>query len=361
MSSDKTSLSVDDRVAEKIVNDSIKKVDGRYMLRMPFRTPPNSIPNNRSMAESRMKHLQRKLQRDATLREGYVKTLESYIKEGYARKVSPQELADDTRTGLWYIPHHAVVNPKKPGKVRVVFDCAAKYSGKSINDHLYTGPDILNTLLGILLRFRQEPVAVVADVEAMYHRVLVYPEDQRFLRFLWWDAGDLTKPPSTYCIVVQVFGAGPSGYNANTALRRCADDGIGRYDTDVITAVHRNFYVDDFITSVADVPTAIRFVSQISRLLSEGGFRLHKWLSTSRAVIKTVPESERAGSIKQITNDTELPLDRALGINWNVQRDSFVFDVDLKEKAKSVPTTKRRCSLSQHPCLILLAFCHLFF
>ena len=128
--------------------------------------------------------------------------LESYIKEGYAREVSPQELADDTRTGLWYIPHHAVVKPKKPGKVRVVFDCAAKYSGKSINDHLYTGPDILNTLLGILLRFRQEPVAVVADVEAMYHRVLVYPEDQRFLRFLWWDGGDLTKPLSTYCMVV---------------------------------------------------------------------------------------------------------------------------------------------------------------
>ena len=93
-----------------------------------------------------------------------------------------------------------------------------------------------------------------------------------------------------------------------------SDDGIGRYDTDVITAIHRNFYVDDFITSVAEEQTAIRFVLQISRLLSEGGFRLHKWLSTSRAVIKTVPESERAGSIKQITIDSELPLDRALGI-----------------------------------------------
>ena len=91
---------------------------------------------------------------------------------------------------------------------------------------MYTGPDILNTLLGILLRFRQENVAVVADVEAMHHRVLVYPEDQKFLRFLWWDGGDLTKPLSTYCMVVQVFGAGPSGYNANTALRRCADDEI---------------------------------------------------------------------------------------------------------------------------------------
>ena len=95
--------------------------------------------------------------------------------------------------------------------------------------YLYTGPDILNSLIGVLIRFRQEPVALVADVEAMYHRVLVYPEDQRFLRFLLWEDGNLDCTPSTYCMQVQVFGAGPSGFNANTALRRCADDGIGRY------------------------------------------------------------------------------------------------------------------------------------
>ena len=69
----------------------------------------------------------------------------------------------------------------------MVHDCASKYAGKSLNDHLYTGPDIFNSLHGVLFRFRQEKVAIVADVEAMYHRVLVYPEDQKFLRFLWWD------------------------------------------------------------------------------------------------------------------------------------------------------------------------------
>ena len=77
-----------------------------------------------------------------------------------------------------------MTNPKKPGKVRVVFDCAAQFLGKSLNDHLYTGPDILNSLIGILMRFRQEKIAVVGDVEAMYHRVKVYKEDEEFLRFL---------------------------------------------------------------------------------------------------------------------------------------------------------------------------------
>ena len=341
ISSSKQELSLDDKIAKKIVTDSVKKVDGRYMLKMPFRSKPIEIPNNRSMAETRQKHLLRKLQRDATLRAGYIKAVEGYVTSGYARKLTEQEMKEDKNHGVWYIPHHAVLNPKKPGKVRVVHDCAAKYAGKSLNDHLYTGPDILNSLLGVLFRFRQENVAIVADVEAMYHRVLVYPEDQQFLRFLWWDKGDVTKPYSTYCMTVQVFGAGPSGYNANLALRSCADDGIGRYKANVIEAVHRNFYVDDFIMSVPDEETAIEFVSSISRLLAEGGFRLHKWLSTSLAVVESVPKDERAGSIKEITSDAELPQERALGINWDVARDGFVFDVNLQQRQKSGLVTKR--------------------
>ena len=114
--SNKASLSVDDKIAEKIVSESIKKVEGRYMLRMPFRTKPSTIPNNRTMAETRMKYLHRKLQRDSKLKKGYVKTVQGYISAGYARKVPPDELAQDTAHGVWYIPHHAVVNPKKPGK-----------------------------------------------------------------------------------------------------------------------------------------------------------------------------------------------------------------------------------------------------
>ena len=64
------------------------------------------------------------------------------------------------------------LTPKKPDKVRVVFDCAAKYHGTSLNENVLQGT---NFLIGVLLRFRQEPVAV-ADVEAMFHQVLVHPK-----------------------------------------------------------------------------------------------------------------------------------------------------------------------------------------
>ena len=82
------------------------------MLKMPFRSKPIEIPNNKSMAETRQKYLLRKLQKDPTLKAGYVKAVEGYVLSGYARKVSEHELKDDKSHGVWYIPHHAVINPK---------------------------------------------------------------------------------------------------------------------------------------------------------------------------------------------------------------------------------------------------------
>ena len=42
-----------------------------------------------------------------------------------------------------------------------------------------------NNLIGVLMRFREEPAAVVADIESMFHQVRVDPSDCDTLRFLW--------------------------------------------------------------------------------------------------------------------------------------------------------------------------------
>ena len=71
------------------------------------------------------------------------------------------------------------------------------------------------------------------------------------------------------------------------------------------------------------------YVAQLRRLLAEGGFRLHKWLSTHLDVTKTIPMSERALSTKEITSEAELPHERTLGVTWDVRTDSFTIDIDL--------------------------------
>ena len=98
-----------------------------------------------------------------------------------------REEADHLGATTWYLPHFPVTNQSKPGKVRIVFDAAAEYNGTSLNKNLLQGPESTNCLIGVLLRFRQENTAIVADIESMFHQVRVREEDRDSLRFLWWD------------------------------------------------------------------------------------------------------------------------------------------------------------------------------
>jgi hypothetical protein len=116
--------------------------------------------------------LLKKLKTKTDFGELYAQTLNSYIEKGHTSKLSNQE-AMKTSERTWYIPHHGVTNPNKEGKIRVVFDAASECQGTSLNNSLMTGPDLLNNLFGILQRFRLYQVAIVADVEGMFHQVRV--------------------------------------------------------------------------------------------------------------------------------------------------------------------------------------------
>ena len=103
-----------------------------------------------------------------------------YLKNGYAKKLSKKEV-DEVSRRTWYLPHHHVFNENKPNKMRTVFDTAGEYDGMSLNKALLTGPDLLNNLVGVLLRFRNHKFAIAADIEAMYHQVRVSKSDANAL------------------------------------------------------------------------------------------------------------------------------------------------------------------------------------
>ena len=126
--------------------------------------------------------LKRRLANDKDLFTKYSTTVSKYIRKGHAKKVPDNEI-DVQDKPLWYLPHHPVFNPNKPNKTRVVFDCAARFQGTSLNDQLLSGPDLTNTIVGVLTRFRQEKIAIAADIECMFHQVQVSPKDYDAFRF----------------------------------------------------------------------------------------------------------------------------------------------------------------------------------
>ncbi|XP_053376744.1 uncharacterized protein LOC128547687 [Mercenaria mercenaria] len=195
----------------------------------------------------------------------------------------------------------------------------------------------MNNLVGVLTRFRQEKIALIADIEAMFHQVRVCENDCDALRFLWWPGGDITKPPKINCMQVHLFGATSSPSCTAYALKRTAADNANSYEPEVISTVNKNFYVDDYLKSVSSEKKAVKLARDLQSLMSLGGFRLTKWLSNSRKVIDLISEAERAPSVVKLEPGTSLPSDRALGVMWNVNDDTLSFKVKLTDK----PLTRR--------------------
>ena len=155
------SFSKEDRLAHTLMQSEICTIDGHYQLPLLWKEPyKNQLLNNLPLAQRRLTSLKRRLQRDDNLRVKYAEVVESYLSKGNAREVQQAYLTESIDP-IWYLPHHPVTNVHKPEKVRVVFDCAAKYHGLSLNDTLMKGPTFMNNLVGVLIRFRKNRIALV--------------------------------------------------------------------------------------------------------------------------------------------------------------------------------------------------------
>jgi hypothetical protein len=162
---DQKEPSQEDKQFLKKVKKSTVYRDGHYQISLPLRSSEVIFPDNKLQAERRLQGIKVKMAKNSTYQEDYKNFMTTLLERGYAEEVPAKDLKrSDGR--VWYIPHHGVYHPRKPGKMRVVFDCAAMYKGISLRKQLLPGPDLTNSLLGVLLRFRKEEVAVMGNIEA---------------------------------------------------------------------------------------------------------------------------------------------------------------------------------------------------
>ena len=175
----------------KILESNIKKTpNGHYEMPLPLKSDNINFPNNRALAEKRLWQLSRRFKSNKRFHDDYQDFMASVL-DDCVEKVPEGELRLQGNL-INYVPHMGVYHPKKK-KIRVVFDCSGQYGGVSLNQQLLQGPDLINDLVGVLLRFREEPVAFVADIKSMFHQFYVAEQHRNLLRFLWWKEGDPKK------------------------------------------------------------------------------------------------------------------------------------------------------------------------
>ena len=132
-----------------------------------------------------MSSLERKFKNHPTLETSHKDTIAEYVSQALASKLIKTE-AKRTTPSTKHLPHHPIKNRSKPDKIRTVVDAGAKTKNQSLNKHLLKGPDSLNNLVDVLLKFCQRKYAVIGDISQMFHLVQVLPSDSDALRrFLW--------------------------------------------------------------------------------------------------------------------------------------------------------------------------------
>lgn len=323
---DKPGLSIDDRSFIDKVSASFHKdeSDEKWSCALPFRDNRPSLRNNREQVLRRAYNLDKSLKKDEVKRKHFLEFMQGMLAKGHAEKAPPLRKDEEA----WYLPIFGVYHQRKRDKLRIVFDSAAKFDGICLNDVLLSGPDLTNNLLGILLRFRREHVAVLADIEQMFYGFKVDKEHRNYLRFFWHENNDISEPLVEYRMCVHIFGSTSSPAIATYGLRLMANQA----NDDVKNFVSNDFYVDDGLTSQQSVKEAISLVERTQNvLLNEGKLRLHKIASNRKEVMEAFPPDDLAKGLEHFPSDP-LPVQHSLGVKWNLETDTFIIDIQTSDK-----------------------------
>lgn len=325
--------SIEDIKAMELVETSAIVQDGQFCVGVPWKQDPRHLPSSKQVVLGRLRALQKRFLQDSALHECYRKEMQKFIDNGFL-EVS---LRSNSDTELChYVPHHPVWHPRK-GSLRIVWDCAV-----SLNDFIYQGPDLINSLTDVLIRFRRFKWVVCSDIQKMYLNVKIPPCDRGALRVLWWPNGDFSKQPVEYRATVHIYGAKSSGFVANYCVKKLAQSS----QCPVSEVLMQDFYVDDQLSSFQTEEEAIYMAQSLQEVLKQGGFRLTKFVSNSLSIMKAVPDCDHAESVDLVLGKNEYE-HSVLGLQWLVQADQFCFSCQLPDIG-SIPSRRLFLSVIAH-------------
>lgn len=290
------------------------------------------FPNSFEMALRRLEGIERKMARDPVFALEYCNKIEEYVKKDYAIRLSKQE-AETRSYKTFYNPHFAIKTPNKNG-IRLVFDAAAEVKNISLNKLLLSGPDINQSLLAILFKFRQAPVAVTGDIQEKFHQIAVRRQDCDSQRFLW-RKGKSENPAETYVMKRLIFGATCSPAIAQYVKNLNAKTFENLYPR-AVKGICERHYVDDYVDCFQTEDVAIKIVNEVIKIHMAAGFNLRHINSNSERV------RSRCGGYNKEAVEIEKDSKRILGMHWLTETDKFVFKLKWTQIPKEILEFKRK-------------------
>ncbi|XP_035211467.1 uncharacterized protein LOC118185690 [Stegodyphus dumicola] len=252
-----------------LLKELTRSEDGRYRVGLPWTCINPNIPSNRNEAERRLFGTTRRLKKLSKF-EDYDLVFKEWQKENVIQEVSKKELE---KVGGHYLCHHPVIKPQNATtSIRPVFDASYKVGrAPSLNDCLFKGPNLIEEIPAILLRFREKAIAVVSDIRRAFLQIEVKEEDRRFLRFLWWEKENKVK---VYQHNRVLFGATCSPFLLSAVIR-CHLNKYPKQLKTVTDKLLKFFYIT--VTSVDSASELEEFISKSTEIMAEAKMDLRLW------------------------------------------------------------------------------------
>lgn len=333
--------------AEKRSNEELEKAsiehfektikrgsDGRYIVSLPWIEGHQALPNNRTVAERRLKSTVKSLENKGLLN-AYQEIFKQWLDEKIIEEVKADILEE---INCHYLPHRAVIKEHSTTKIRPVFDASAKEKNSfSLNDCLTKGPNYIELIPSILNKFRLYKYGVTADIRKAFLQIEVKEEDRDFLRFFWRENGDPTKMKIFRHRRV-VFGVNSSPFLLAATLNYHLDR-VPSHLQETALKLKKSMYVDNCVTSCQSEEELRNFMKQSKEIMLSACFDLRGWVYNDIRINKsqTFIETEKTSEISDVQiSDTV----NVLGISWNTAEDVLFCDVKL-EKYYEENLTKR--------------------
>ena len=332
---DELAYSQDEREFLQIMLDGICRVeDGRIQLPLPVKARADKVPRNEGAVYHRnLATLQRAAKDPVTLTR-LCEAMQKHLDMGHVAKTAPNAHA------LWTVPEWflplVLVHQVHKQSIRITIDGSARCKGCSLNDLLHSGPDLNNTLRGVLHRLRVHKVAITLDLRHMFNCFVVPEEHRGMLQFHWWEDNNPNKPLVAYHYTVHPFGACSSPSVAMFALKSIAYIGrsTGELSVDEANFIENSFYMDDGTDSLPDAETAIKLIDAVKKYLKKFGLIVHKINSNNGQVKNAFDSGEAHESIVSIDKNLT---PKTLGVAWNTTTDV----VSVRLKIPTRPFTRR--------------------
>lgn len=307
----------------KHFNETSKRDEqGRFVLRLPLKPEVINIGDTLNMATMRFLSVERRLQKDESLKDAYITFMEEYEKAGHMVKVKNEEGTQTTK--MYYLPHHPILKAASlTTKLRVVFDASAKSStGVALNDVLMRGPTVQDELFLILLRFRKHQYVITADIEKMFRQISINSEDQDLQRIVW--RANPSDTLQSYRLTTVTYGTTSASFMATQCIAVLAEESKKNYP-EASNAISHDFYMDDLMTGAETIEECISLQNQISVILDSAKMPIRKWCSNSNKILSSfeVNEKEPLYVIRTETDDVI----KSLGLCWIPIRDKLGFKV----------------------------------